>query len=265
MANLSITHAPAYGIQAYSLAGTSLPGEGKSTVVSPTSSTPAAEQSQEQVSLSKEGKILSAGQEAGKTSEQDTKTSTDTEQGKPKGSNQLSLDETELRQVQELQQRDAEVRAHEQAHLSSAGQYASGGPSFSYQTGPNGKRYAVGGSVPIDIGKESTPAATIMKMRTVKRAALAPANPSAADRQIAAQASMQEMKAIQELQTAQLAESPSPTPSPEPNEPITSPSVEGSTTENRPKAPDSAPRTQEPSTFTRAIMSAAYKAMASLA
>ena len=265
MANLFITNTPAYGIQAYAFAGTSPQGQVKSTPVDPTSSTPAGEPSKDQVSLSKEGKSLSSSQEATRTSEQDNKAPTDTKQPKAKGSDQLSLDEPELRQVQELQQRDAEVRTHEQAHLSTAGQYASGGPSFSYQTGPNGKRYAVGGSVPIDIGKESTPAATIIKMRTVKRAALAPANPSAADRQIAAKASMQEMKAMQELQATQLAESQTSTFSPESTKQNMSTSSEGSAVKNAPKTHASAPHSQEPSKATRAIMSAAYMAMASLA
>ncbi|NOQ47505.1 MAG: catalase, partial [Desulfobulbaceae bacterium] len=99
----------------------------------------------------------------------------------------------------ELKQRDREVRAHEQAHLANAGQYA-GGPSYSYQQGPDGKRYAVGGEVPIDVSKKRTPEQTIQKMRTVRRAALAPANPSSADRSIAASASRKEAEARRELQ-----------------------------------------------------------------
>lgn len=105
----------------------------------------------------------------------------------------------ELREIQKLQQRDAEVKAHEQAHLSTAGQYAAGGASFSYQTGPNGKRYATGGEVPIDLSKEKDPQATLAKMTQVRRAALAPANPSAADRNIAARASMMAAEAMSEL------------------------------------------------------------------
>ncbi len=105
----------------------------------------------------------------------------------------------ELQEIQKLQQRDAEVRAHEQAHLSTAGQYAAGGASFSYKTGPNGKRYATGGEVPIDLSKEKDPQATLAKMSQVQRAALAPAKPSAADRNIAARASMIAAQARSEL------------------------------------------------------------------
>lgn len=105
----------------------------------------------------------------------------------------------ELKQLVQLKSRDREVRSHEQAHLAVAGQYASGGASYTYQRGPDGNSYATGGEVPIDIGGEPTPEATIQKMRTVRRAALAPAEPSGADRQIAAQASAKEMQARQEL------------------------------------------------------------------
>jgi hypothetical protein len=105
----------------------------------------------------------------------------------------------ELREIQKLQLRDAEVKAHEQAHLSAAGQYAAGGASFTYTTGPNGKRYATGGEVPIDLSKEKDPQATLLKMSQVRRAALAPATPSAADRSIAARATMIAAEASKEI------------------------------------------------------------------
>jgi hypothetical protein len=105
--------------------------------------------------------------------------------------------------IQELKKRDADVKAHEQAHLSVAGRYAAGSASFTYQTGPDGTQYAIGGEVPIDVSAEDTPEATIQKMETIKRAALAPADPSSADRQIAAEASAKEIQAMQELQNRQ--------------------------------------------------------------
>ena len=55
----------------------------------------------------------------------------------------------EQEQTQELAARDREVRAHEQAHASVAGQYAKG-ISYTYQRGPDGVSYAVGGEVQID-------------------------------------------------------------------------------------------------------------------
>ena len=54
-----------------------------------------------------------------------------------------------LKLVRELQQSDAEVRRHEAAHAAAGGEFA-GAPTFTYQTGPDGKRYAVGGEVSID-------------------------------------------------------------------------------------------------------------------
>ena len=110
-----------------------------------------------------------------------------------------SLDQQELAQLQKLKQRDTEVRTHEQAHLSAASQYARSGASFTYQKGPDGASYAIGGEVGIDVAKESTPEATITKMQTIKRAALAPATPSGADKRIAAQAGTKEAQARQEL------------------------------------------------------------------
>jgi len=105
--------------------------------------------------------------------------------------------------IQQLKTRDREVKTHELAHLTSAGQYARGGPSYSYQLGPDGQRYAIGGEVPIDISKEKTPEQTLLKMQVIERAAMAPADPSSADRSIAAAAAAMEAQARQEIQNAQ--------------------------------------------------------------
>lgn len=110
------------------------------------------------------------------------------------------LTDEEKQQVQKLQTRDREVRAHERAHVAASGQYVRGGANFEYQTGPDDKRYAVGGEVSIDTSEVSgNPEATIQKMQIVRKAALAPAKPSAQDRAIAAQASQKEVQARQEL------------------------------------------------------------------
>ncbi len=97
--------------------------------------------------------------------------------------------EAEERILRELRERDREVRAHEQAHKAAAGPWA--GPiTYTYRVGPDGKSYAVDGSVPIDLGPiPGDPAATARKMQQVERAALAVREPSAADRAVAAQAS----------------------------------------------------------------------------
>jgi hypothetical protein len=111
-----------------------------------------------------------------------------------------TLNKEQQRAVEQLKTRDREVRAHEAAHLAQAGGYAAGGASFTYQQGPDGQRYAIGGEVPIDVSAAETPEATIQKMQVIRRAALAPANPSGADRNIAAKAAQQETAARLEMQ-----------------------------------------------------------------
>ncbi|NOZ66012.1 MAG: hypothetical protein GXP00_05895 [Alphaproteobacteria bacterium] len=96
------------------------------------------------------------------------------------------LTEEQKKQVDQLKKTDREVRAHEQAHKNAGGQFA-GSASFGYTVGPDGRRYAVSGEVPIDIAPvEGDPAATISKMNIVASAALAPAKPSGQDRKVAA-------------------------------------------------------------------------------
>jgi hypothetical protein len=92
-------------------------------------------------------------------------------------------------EVRELSKRDQSVRTHERAHASVAGAHG-GSPQFQYQRGPDGVLYAVAGSVSVDLSPVAdNPQATLAKAQTIRRAALAPADPSAADRAVAAQAS----------------------------------------------------------------------------
>ncbi|WP_193180294.1 putative metalloprotease CJM1_0395 family protein [Nisaea sediminum] len=119
------------------------------------------------------------------------------------GPGELTEEEEEL--VQDLKQRDAEVRRHEQAHKAVGGQYA-GSISYTYQAGPDGRRYAVGGEVPIDASPiPGDPEATIRKLEQVRSAALAPAEPSGADRAVASQATqgIQQARAEQAQQSAE--------------------------------------------------------------
>ncbi len=109
------------------------------------------------------------------------------------------LNEDQKAQVDRLKKADQEVRAHEAAHKNAGGQHA-GSASFSYTVGPDGKRYATGGEVPIDVAPvEGDPEATIAKLDVVIAAALAPAKPSAQDRKIAAAAVAARNQARQEL------------------------------------------------------------------
>lgn len=110
------------------------------------------------------------------------------------------LGEEEKRQVDKLKKTDQEVRAHEKAHMAAGSGLVMGGTSYEYERGADGKMYAVGGEVKIDTSRERDPEATIRKMQKVRRAALAPAQPSGQDRSVAAQASQIETEARIELQ-----------------------------------------------------------------
>lgn len=113
------------------------------------------------------------------------------------------LTDEEQRKVQELKQRDREVRQHEQAHVAAAGRYAQGGPQYEFTAGPDGRRYATGGHVNIDVSPAATPEATIQKAQVIRRAALAPAQPSGEDRAVATEASQLEAEARRELRETQ--------------------------------------------------------------
>jgi|GEM_PF-4598106 len=112
-------------------------------------------------------------------------------------SKELSKEENE--QIVRLRKRDQEVRIHEAAHQASAGGYA-GGASYSYQIGPDGKSYAIGGEVSIDISPiPNNPEGTIQKMQVIRRAALAPSEPSTQDRAVATKATQIEQQARAEI------------------------------------------------------------------
>lgn len=113
------------------------------------------------------------------------------------GENELDLEQQ--REVDELKKTDQEVKAHERAHMAAGAGLVMGGANYQYQRGPDGKMYAVGGEVKIDTSREKDPKNTIDKMQQVKRAALAPSQPSGQDRSVAARASQIEAEARIEL------------------------------------------------------------------
>lgn len=121
----------------------------------------------------------------------------DNKEASPNGK---ELSEGEKEMVRKLAERDQEVRVHEQAHISAGGGLVSGGASYTYQVGPDGKQYAIGGEVSIDTSPvEGNPEATIRKMQQVQRAALAPADPSGQDYAVAANARRTEAEARRQL------------------------------------------------------------------
>jgi hypothetical protein len=109
------------------------------------------------------------------------------------------VEEQKLRMaVEKLKRIEARVIAHEMAHKVVGGQYA-GAVRYEYTRGPDGRLYITGGEVSIDVSDEPTPEETIQKMEIVRRAALAPADPSPQDLAVAQTATIKEMKARLEL------------------------------------------------------------------
>ncbi len=150
----------------------------------------------------------SAAQEENQASDQSSSQSSD-------GSNppssptvsETSLTESEKRLITELKQRDMEVKRHEMAHISASGGLAVSGANFTYQRGPDGRNYAVGGEVSIDTSPVSgDPEATVAKMQQVRSAALAPADPSAQDMKVAARASAIMVDAVSDIMASRTQE-----------------------------------------------------------
>ena len=130
----------------------------------------------------------------------------DNKTDKKNSNNPNELTEAQKEQVIKLQQRDTHVRAHEAAHLAAGGSVVSGGASYTYQKGPDGKMYAIGGEVPIHVTKGNTPKETLAIARQLRATALAPSDPSPQDLKVAASASMMEAKALQEIAQEKLKE-----------------------------------------------------------
>ncbi len=93
---------------------------------------------------------------------------------------------------------EQKVKAHELAHKTAGGELA-GPVKYKYTKGPDGKLYITGGEVPLRLKEGKTPEETIEIARKIKRAALAPMNPSPQDRAVAAKATAMEMKARIEM------------------------------------------------------------------
>ena len=116
------------------------------------------------------------------------------------GSDSMELTPEEKARLEDLRAADAAVRTHEMAHIMAGGQYILRRAQFSFVLGPDGKLYAVGGEVQIDTSEvPDDPEATIQKAQAVRRAALAPGNPSPADLRVAAAATRMEFEARMEL------------------------------------------------------------------
>lgn len=109
------------------------------------------------------------------------------------------LDTRDQQAVEALRRIDQRVHQHEQAHISVGGDLILSGPNYAYETGPDGKRYAVAGEVTIDTSPARTPEDTVPKAQHIRATALAPSDPSPQDHSVAAIASGMEAKAQQQI------------------------------------------------------------------
>jgi hypothetical protein len=137
--------------------------------------------------------LAKAKKDSAEKKQEEQKVKENQEKGNPE---KLSQDEKRL--LDDLKARDAEVKTHEAAHQSSAGGLA-GAASYTYQQGPDGKMYAIGGEVSISTGGASTPEEAIANAKKIESSAMAASSPSSQDFSVASSARMMEMKAKQQL------------------------------------------------------------------
>ncbi|MDY3663796.1 MAG: putative metalloprotease CJM1_0395 family protein [Campylobacter sp.] len=138
-----------------------------------------------------------------KTSSTKNNTQNNDKNAGQKNIGELSLEEQRI--VSELQAADTNVRAHEAAHMAAGGGLTSPA-SYTYERGPDNKMYAVAGEVGISTSEGNTPQESLNKAQTIRRAALAPADPSPQDLKVAAQAASMEMSARAEILQEKMAQ-----------------------------------------------------------
>ncbi len=120
-----------------------------------------------------------------------------------------SKSEMDAQSLRQMRETDRKVRAHEQAHLSAAGDSAKGGMRLETKVGPDGKQYAVSGEVSIQVSGGRTPQEALTKAQSARRAALAPADPSPQDLKVAQSAAQAELEARRKLDETKNGRTPS--------------------------------------------------------
>lgn len=107
-------------------------------------------------------------------------------------SGENKYDEYDYKRVLEkFKNTDSNIRAHEQSHAASGN--TTSPISYRYQTGPDGKLYAVGGEVRLDTSLPRDPEAARFKLSQIQNAASSPSHMSGADAQISIQANLNKM------------------------------------------------------------------------
>lgn len=109
-----------------------------------------------------------------------------------------NYDENDYQRVlNKFKNRDSEVRVHEQTHASNA--QTTSAINYNYQTGPDGKLYAMGGSVRFDTSIPTDPQSAKVKLEQLQNASTSVSDLSGADSSIAQTANLNKML-IQSMQ-----------------------------------------------------------------
>lgn len=109
------------------------------------------------------------------------------------------LSDAEQAEIRNLKARDAQVRQHEKAHLAASAGLDVSKAAFTYQRGPDGVQYAVGGDVSIDTSPGRTPEDSLARGEMIIDIALAPSDPTPSDRSAAAKGQSMAQQARAEL------------------------------------------------------------------
>ena len=134
-------------------------------------------------------------------SEQQPEQESDAKENSASGNKELT--QQEQQEVMELKNTDAKVKAHEHAHKAAAVGLKTTGPNYEYETGPDGKKYAVAGDVNVSYAKSSDPEVNLQNAQKLKAAALAPTDPSSQDRKVAQKADQEIAEAKREIMEEQ--------------------------------------------------------------
>lgn len=105
---------------------------------------------------------------------------------------QKNYDEADYsRVIAKFKSKDNEIRTHEQTHASLG--TTTSGIKYNYQTGPDGKLYATGGYVTLNVSIPKDESAAIAKLNEIQKASSSPIGLSGADASISQAANLNKM------------------------------------------------------------------------
>lgn len=190
MNTISSTTAPADGAQVLNKKITHAPQAIAVNSVSENSPVSVVSSDVPDIGPAYEVEISAVGKELSQNSTEDAAAAIAAESQKSSQAEQAKKHQQDWRiqsDVVRMKQTEQNIRAHEAAHMAAGGSFT-GGVSYVYTKGPDGKLYVTGGEVPIQAPEGKTPEETIKNMEIVQRAAMAPPDPSGQDLAVAAAA-----------------------------------------------------------------------------